>query len=75
MTKQRLKRNCENCKAMEYDSYSYHCLLGFKTECIYGKGFFGSTEVISLKPLEICPKPLNNRDLTRIIIDKRNQDE
>lgn len=50
-----MKRNCNNCKALQKDfcGYGYRCVLGYKIEGL--KEYEGIT--VSYKPLEECPKP------------------
>jgi hypothetical protein len=54
-----MKKTCNNCKALEKTGYNYFCLLGYKMDGL------------NRKPLEDCPKPLNNNDFCNLLINKK----
>lgn len=48
-----MKKSCNECRALILDSHcEFDCEFGFKTEKIFSYG-----RVVSMKPLEECPKP------------------
>lgn len=53
-----MKKNCEGCRAIGIYA---KCNLGYKTEKIYFDGI--GSPVISIKPLENCPKPKTYKEL------------
>jgi len=61
MANQRIKKDCNGCKAVS----SNGCSLGYKTKDKIVKGFEGLSA--GKIPMEICPKPRTNNRYIELI--------
>jgi hypothetical protein len=54
-----MKKSCNNCKALD----GFGCSIGYKTELV---NHYPDRYDQGLKPLEMCEKPITNKELINI---------
>lgn len=64
-----MKKTCNNCKALDYNK---GCILNFKNEKLQTSVYLNSIGIFKYKPLEDCPKPKTNTELSNFILKENN---